>query len=236
MQQLPLAMRLRERATFDAFVSGPNEQAVAQLQRIALEPRAVVAWVWGASGVGKSHLLQACCAVAGTPARRALYLPLTQLLSLGCEALEAWQGAGMLALDELDAVIGQRDWERALFALYRDAEERGARVIGAAERPPQELPFALADLGSRFAAALLLPLQALDDAGQREALQRRARARGLELPEETALFLQRRFRRELPTLYALLDALDEAALRARRRLTVPFIRRVLAQELAARAE
>ena len=236
MQQLALAMRLRERATFEAYVAGANAAAVTQLRRIAREPRAAVAWVWGASGVGKSHLLQACCAEAGHQGRRALYLPLSQLLALGTEALEAWQGAALLALDELAPIIGQRDWERALFALYRDAEERGAVVIASAERPPQELPFALADLRSRFAAALLLPLQPLDEAGQREALKRRARARGLELPAETARFLQRRFRRELPTLYTLLDTLDEAALQAQRRLTVPFIRQVLAKELAARAE
>jgi len=236
MQQLPLAMRLRERATFEAFVAGSNARTVAQLRRIALEPDASVAWLWGASSVGKSHLLQACCAEVGTQGRRALYLPLSQLLPLGTEALEAWQGAGLLALDELERIIGQRDWERALFALYRDAEERGAAVIVAAERPPQELPFALPDLRSRFAAALLLPLQPLDEAGQREALRRRARARGLELPPATARFLQQRFRRELPTLYTLLDTLDEAALQAQRRLTVPFIRQVLAKELAARAE
>lgn len=229
-------MRLRERATFEAFVAGSNEVTVAQLRRIARAPQGTIAWVWGPSGVGKSHLLQGCCAEAGTQSRRALYLPLSQLLPLGTEALEAWQGAALLALDELDSIIGQRQWELTLFALYRDAEERGATVIAAAQRPPQELPFALPDLRSRFAAALLLPLQALDEAGQREALQRRARARGLELPEETALFLQRRFRRELATLYLLLDALDEAALQAQRRLTVPFIRQVLAKELAARAE
>jgi DnaA family protein len=41
------------------------------------------------------------------------------------------------------------------------------------------------------------------------------------------LYLQRRFRRDLPTLWGLLDAIDSAALQAQRRLTVPFIREVL---------
>jgi DnaA family protein len=76
----------------------------------------------------------------------------------------------------------------------------------------------------------LLPLRPLDEGEQREALRLRARARGLELPEETALYLQRRFPRDLPTLYHLLDTIDEAALQAQRRLTVPFIRSVLTPE------
>jgi DnaA family protein len=51
--------------------------------------------------------------------------------------------------------------------------------------------------------------------------------RGFELPEETARYMQRRFPRDMRTLYNLLDTLDTAALVAQRRLTVPFIRSVL---------
>lgn len=236
MQQLPLAMRLRERAIFDTWVTGDNAAAVAQLRALAVGTQPAVCWLSGPSGVGKSHLLQACCAEAARAGLRAIYLPVSQLQGLGAGALEEWQGASLLALDEVAPIIGQRDWERALFALYRDAEERGSVLLAAAALPPAELPFALPDLKSRFAACRLLRLQPLDDAGQRVALRLRARARGLELPEDTALFLQRRFRRELPVLCDLLDALDEAALRAQRRLTVPFIREVLAAELASRAE
>ena len=65
----------------------------------------------------------------------------------------------MLALDELALVVGQRDWEQALFGLYREIEERGAALIAAAAEPPQRLQFALPDLASRFAAATLLPLR-----------------------------------------------------------------------------
>ena len=200
---------------------------------MALEPRCEAAWICGAGGVGKSHLLQALCAAAERQQCAAAYLPLRQLQPLGAEALEGWQSGGLLALDELDAIIGQRDWEQALFGAVPRAEERGAALVVAAAEPPQRLPFALPDLASRFAAALLLALQPLDEAEQREALRLRAQARGLELPEETALYLQRRFRRDLPTLYQLLDTLDEAALQAQRRLTVPFIREVLRGSRAA---
>ncbi|HEX9140237.1 MAG TPA: DnaA regulatory inactivator Hda, partial [Steroidobacteraceae bacterium] len=121
-------------------------------------------------------------------------------------------------------------WEQALFNLYRDTEEQGASLIIAEESLPQRLNFALPDLASRLRAAVLLPLLTLDEPSQRAALRLRAQLRGLELPEETAVYLQRRFRRDMPTLYGLLDALDEAALLAQRRLTVPFIRDVLARQ------
>jgi DnaA family protein len=81
--------------------------------------------------------------------------------------------------------------------------------------------------GSRFAASAIFQLRVLDEAEQREALKLRAQVRGLDLPEETARYLQRRFPRDMRTLYELLDTLDEAAIIAQRRLTVPFIRSVL---------
>jgi DnaA family protein len=59
-------------------------------------------------------------------------------------------------------------------------------------------------------------------------LRLRAQRRGLELPEETARYLLRRVPRDLRSLCALLETLDVASLASQRRLTVPFIREVLA--------
>jgi DnaA family protein len=227
MQQLPLAMRLRERAVFDSFVPGPNLEAVQHLRASSQGTGGEVSWLCGPAGVGKSHLLQAVCALAQRAGVNAAYLPLSQLHALGLGTLEGWQDARVLALDDLAFVAGDLAWEQRLFGLYREAQERGATLIAAAVEPPLLLHFALPDLASRFAAATLLPLRPLEEGEQREALRLRARARGLELPEETALYLQRRFPRDLPTLYHLLDTIDEASLQAQRRLTVPFIRSVL---------
>jgi DnaA family protein len=227
MQQLPLAMRLRERAVFESFVSGPNLETVQHLRAMAQGMGAEVSWLCGPSGVGKSHLLQAVCALAQRTGISAAYLPLSELRSLGLETLEGWQHVQVLVVDDLASVAGELAWERRLFGLYREVQERGATLIAAAVEPPLLLQFALPDLASRFAAATLLPLRPLNEAEQREALRLRAHARGLELPEETAAYLQRRFPRDLPTLYHLLDTIDEAALQAQRRLTVPFIRSVL---------
>jgi DnaA family protein len=254
VKQLPLAMRLRERALFDSFVPGTNTAVVAQLQTLAAGAAAAAAgaagaaasaarrtltgvyWLSGPHGVGKTHLLQASCALAASTGAEAAYLPLSQLLALGPESLEGWHEAQLVALDDLAAIAGQRDWEQSLFRLYREVVERGAALLAAAVAPPLLLQFSLPDLGSRFAAATLLPLRPLAEAGQREALRLRAHLRGLELPEETALYLQRRFRRDLPTLYQLLDQIDAAALQAQRRLTVPFIRQVLADRSGHAAE
>ena len=70
-------------------------------------------------------------------------------------------------------------------------------------------------------------VHSLDEAQRVSALQLRAGHRGLELPDETAAYLLRRTARDMGSLYDLLDRLDLAALRAQRRLTIPFVRDVL---------
>jgi len=229
MRQLPLGVRLHDRARFESFLPGPNAAVLGQLQAQASEPRAGLAWLHGPAGSGKSHLLQALCAAAGPGA---LYLPLAQLAPQGPAALADWTGARWLCVDDAGLAVGHPAWERALFTLYRDAEERGAALLVAARELPNGLRFALPDLASRCAAGHRLALQPLDEAGQRDVLALRAHLRGLELPDETVQFLQRRLPRELASLLGALDELDAAALAEQRRLTVPFVRAVLGEGVA----
>ena len=227
MHQLPLGVRLADRALFESFLAAGNDQALAHVRRMAAG-EAGLSWLCGPAGAGKTHLLQAVCAAAGR-SRRAGFVPLGELVALGVGALEGLPQLECLCVDDLEAVVGRPDWERALFTVLRECAESGAALLLAARPPPALLGWSLPDLGSRCAAAAVLPLRVLDESEQQQALQLRARLRGLELPLETSRWLQRRFPRDMRRLYALLDTLDEAALAAQRRLTVPFIREVLAR-------
>ncbi len=226
MRQLPLGVRLADRALFESFLPGPNAEALAHARAVARGEAHGATWVCGPPGAGKSHLLQAICAAAGARLR-AGYLPLAQVAPLGAGMLDGLAQLGCLCVDDLERVVGESEWERALFALLREMEEAGGALVVAAREPPALLNWSLPDLGSRFAAGAVLALRALDEAEQHAALELRARLRGLELPAETWQWLRRRYPRDMRRLYELLDTLDEAALAAQRRLTVPFIRDVL---------
>lgn len=226
MRQLPLGVRLADRALFESFLPGPNAEALAHARAVAHGEAHGATWVCGPPGAGKSHLLQAICAAAGARGR-AGYLPLAQVAPLGAGMLDGLAQLGCLCVDDLERVVGESEWERALFALLREIEEAGGALVVAAREPPALLAWSLPDLGSRFAAGAVLALRALDEAEQHAALELRARLRGLELPAETWQWLRRRYPRDMRRLYELLDTLDEAALAAQRRLTVPFIRDVL---------
>jgi len=226
MQQLPLGVRLPDRAVFASFLPARNHQAVEHLTQMADARMAGTAWLCGPYGAGKTHLLQAVCAQASTR-MSAGYVPLRDLSGLGVEVLDGLRQLDCLCLDDIDQVVGRIDWERTLFGVYREIEDGGGRLIVSAATPPALLQWALPDLGSRFSASAVFQLRVLDETEQQAALQLRARLRGFELPEETCRWLQRRYPRDMHKLYELLDTLDEAALVAQRRLTVPFIREVL---------
>jgi DnaA-homolog protein len=227
VQQLPLGVRLPDRAVFTSFLPARNGQAVEHLRRVANAQIAGTSWLCGPPGAGKTHLLQAVSAQASTTMRTG-YLPLKELARLGIGVLEGLRQIDCLCIDDIDQVVGEQEWERALFSVLQGSEESGGRLIAAAESPPALLRWALPDLGSRFSASAVFQLRVLNEAEQQAALQLRARIRGVELPDETSRWLQRRYPRDMRKLYELLDTLDEAALVAQRRLTIPFIREVLA--------
>jgi DnaA family protein len=226
MDQLPLGLRLADRAVFDTFWPQGNEQLVGHLQDVVSGAAAGVTWLAGPHASGKSHLLQATCARAPA-ARRCGFFPLAGLIGLGPAALEGLPRLDLVCLDDVQLAAGNAEWERALFGLYRELEESGGSLLAAAPEAPGLIRWELPDLASRFAAAAIHTLRPLDEAAQREALMLRAKARGFELPEDVAHWLQRRYPRDMGTLYQLLDTLDSAALVAQRRLTLPFIRSVL---------
>ena len=224
-QQLPLGVRLRADAVFDSFAVGTNNELVAALR----SPSPLPLWLWGAPASGKTHLLQAVCAAAGAEgfAETAAYFPLNRSAGLPPEALVGFETCRVLCLDDVDAVAGDLEWEQALFRLFNEGAEMRTRLIFAAHAPPRQLEWILNDWRSRAAACVVYQLHDLDDAGRVEELRLRAAQRGLQLPAETSEYLLRRMPRDLPSLFEVLDQLDEASLVAQRRLTVPFIRDAL---------
>jgi len=234
--QLPLGIRLQDSSVFESFFPGRNQPVVDALLTLASGEQArapTCIWLHGPAGSGKTHLLQAVCALAGRVDRGTAYLPLPQVIALGPELLAGFGELAVVCLDDAQAIAGDGAWERSLFRLHQELDERGGRLLVSGATPPAALPFQLRDLASRLNGGLVLTLQPLDEPERIAALQLRAQLRGLELPDETAQFMLRRLPRDMAHLYDFLDQLDQAALIAQRRLTVRFVKDVLEQHLPA---
>jgi DnaA family protein len=224
MRQLPLGVQLGVSLRFETFAVGRNGGAVESLRRLAQGASQVPVWIYGPAGSGKSHLLQAACAAAGSAGRATAYLPLGQMPRGDSGVLEGFEQLDLVAIDDVDAVAGEGGWESALFTLFNGLAERRGRLALAAVRAPASTAIRLPDLASRLAASEVHRLEPLAESEQADALRRRAERRGLELPDETLGFLTRRAPRDFATLCRMLDALDAESLAAQRRLTIPFVR------------
>lgn len=224
--QLPLALRYPPDQRLETFVGGPDGVR-EQLLALASGAGGDGAYLVGPAGVGKTHLLLAACAAADAAGRRATYLPLLAAAGRLHEALEALEGSDLLALDELQAIAGDRDDEIALFDVHNRARAAGITVIYAGRDNPDALALCLPDLRSRLSQCARITLLPLDDAGRREVLRQRAQRRGLVLEDLALDWLLKRVDRDLASLTGLLDRLDRASLAAQRRITVPFLRLTL---------
>jgi DnaA family protein len=230
LQQIPLPIQLRASSVFASYCAGTNQEALNTLQNLFLTDPSPVVFLYGASGTGKTHLLQATCVRASETQQQVSYLPLRELHHYGPELLQGAERMDLVCLDDVDEVLHQPGWARALFNLHRDLEEFGGKLLIAAEGTPAALTIALPDLASRLLAGTLLRLQPLDDRAQIEAMQLHASQRGLILPDDVVTYLLRRLSRDMHTLCGFLDELDLASLTAQRRLTVPFVKQVLARQ------
>ena len=235
MSQLALPLQLADHAVFASFYAGGNEALVATLSDIANgrkpEGGGHGCWLWGPNASGRTHLLQAVCEEAGD---RSADLPLSMLAPAGPAVLDGLATRERICIDDVDAVAGQDEWETALFNLINEVQDASAELVVTAVAAPRNSGFRLNDLQSRFARLPVFQVHELNDEQRVVALQLRSRHRGLELPDETAQFLIRRSRRDMASLYDLLDTLDKEALRAKRRLTIPFVRSVIESDNSTR--
>jgi DnaA family protein len=226
--QLPLALRFPPDQRFDAFVGMPA--ARAQLEVFALASAGHALYLQGAAASGKTHLLLAACAAAEAHGHAVAYLSLAKLRGQLGPASEGLEQMTLVALDDVDAVAGDSVAELALFELHNRLRDAGTGLLYAAREAPDSLSLGLPDLRSRLLHCTRIALQPLDDAGRACLLRERAAARGLVFEDAALEWMLRRCSRDLRSLTALLERLDHASLIAQRRLTVPFLRQVLASD------
>lgn len=226
-QQLTLSIALNQQASFDNFCWGNNGLLQQQLIQLGNNSGESFLYVWGEAACGKSHLLQALCQSC-PPDTTAIYLPLKEVVHWGSDALHDLEQQHIVALDDIDSIAGIQEWEEALFHLYnRIRANPHCRLVLTASRPPSQLAIALPDLSSRLSWGLCMQVQALNDELKASVLQKIAEQRGIQLPIAIANFLVQRCSRSLHDLIQALDSLDRASLAEKRKITLPFVKRVL---------
>jgi DnaA family protein len=192
---------------------------VQQLKKaVAAEPEERFIYIWGAAGSGKSHLLKAAARATVQAGEKACYLA-------GGEAhLDSAElaGSGLVAVDDVNGLDAKNQVE--LFKLYNLLRESGrGMLLASGPVPPAQLPLRR-DLATRLGWGLVYQIQMLSEAERKNALKEHARERGMHLSAEMVDYLLHHGRRDLPSLLAVIEALDRYSLETRRPVTLALLK------------
>ena len=209
MDQLLLDITPSSRPTFDNFVVGSNGELISVLQHaLAGSSAERCIYLWGDEGSGKSHLLQAC--VNSNP--DAVYA-----------RASVPEPADIVALDDVETLDDAAQIE--LFNLYNRMREKNRMLITSGSKSPLHLTLR-DDLRTRLGWGLVYQVHTLSDEEKRDALSQHALNKGFALAPEIGNYLLRHGRRDLTSLLAALDALDEESRRLHRPPTIPLLKTI----------
>lgn len=217
-QQVLPHIRPQQIPSLDNFVVGGNGELLTLLTRCATGKETRPIYLWGSTGSGRSHLLQAVAHQVGTTVLNANAIPGDFLPP----------DNSLIVIDDIEQLAPEA--QIALFRGFNDQHPRGLRLLLSGGRAPLHLP-CREDLRTRIGQALIYEVKPLTDAEKASALLYHAAQRGMKIDDHIIEYLLRHGRRDLPSLMAVLDALDQQSLEQKRPVTLPLLREILQPNL-----
>ncbi|NQV34973.1 MAG: chromosomal replication initiator protein DnaA [Phycisphaeraceae bacterium] len=216
--------RLHPDYTFDNFVVGPSNR-LAQASCVAVSQSLGNTYnplfLYGNSGLGKTHLLHAVCAQARElrPDLSIELLSCEEFINRFIHAIEAGNLSGfqsqfrtvdMLVIDDIQFLREREHSQEELFHTFNALYNLGKQIILSADRPPAEMQSVEDRLVSRFNWGLVTGIDPPGFETRVAIVQKKAHLRGLEITDEVAEYVARHVQaniRELEgaltTIYAL---------------------------------
>ncbi|MDE0094734.1 MAG: hypothetical protein OXO49_09575 [Gammaproteobacteria bacterium] len=206
-----LKLRPQDEYSEQAFRVGVNEGLFETL----FSPQDT--WLYGASGLGKTHL-------AHILVDRIDNSLLVDEISYRLHGIEHFE---LVVLDSIEIWLGSKEEEKRIFELYERLQRLGNRLVITARKSVIEYEFRFIDLRSRLATFQPYQLQPLRDHEKLLLVQQLARTRGFDLSDEVLQFIFKYVGRSQTMLVHLLDTFENESITHDRRITIPFVKKVL---------
>ena len=189
--------------TFENFVVGSsNAFAVAAARSISEKPSAEFNpfFVYGPSGIGKTHLLYAIAnkILEKQPDKKIIYLKgedftnsLIESLNAGTMSLfrKKYRSADVLIVDDIQFIAGKKQTQEEFFHTFDSLFESNKQIILSSDRSPSEISILEDRLKSRFSCGLIQDIQLPDLELRLAILRKKSENAGLTLSDEILEFL-----------------------------------------------
>jgi DnaA family protein len=152
-----------------------------------------------------------------------------QLRQCDAAEFEGFSSCDVLAIDNLDAIAGNPEWETSFYQVINRCREGDYRFVFAMTHKPEHLATGLDDFRSRLQWGLMLQLPSNSEQQVRRILRQRAFLVGIELSDDVISYLMTHHARSLATQMEILRCLDAASLSQQRKVTIPLIKQALAE-------
>src|SRR5438093_10641536 len=240
---------LSERYTFDLFVIGKsNELAAAAAHAVSQAPGKVYnpLFIYGDTGLGKTHLMQAIAheIIHADPRIRITYMSTEQFTNELVAAIQnrttgdfrrRFRETDLLLVDDIHFLKGKESTQEEFFHTFNALYEAGRQIVLTSDRPPSEIPGLEARLVSRFQWGMVADIEPPDLEHRIAILRKKAAIDHLEmtLPEEVLRFIAENVRSNVRELEGSIIKLLAYASLKHREITVELAREALRDKLRA---
>ena len=235
--------QLNERYSFDHFVIGKsNELAAAAAAAVAEAPGKSYnpLFIYGATGLGKTHLMQAIAhrIIQRDPSVRVTYITAEQFLNDVINSIETrsmnefkrrYRQSDLLLVDDVHVLAGKQQTQEEFFHTFNALHESMRQIVIASDRPPKELAEIEDRLRSRFEWGLIADIQPPDLETKVAILQKKAESDQVTLPTDVALFIASNVRTNVRELEGAMTRLVAWCQHNQMEITLPNTQQCLKQ-------
>ncbi len=228
-KQLIFPFYINQKASFENFFcSSDNHYLITRLSDLVSSNDAHELIINGEKGAGKSFLIQAICNELGSKDRRFGFIPMSKAINMSIEIFQDLASMDVVCVDDLQLILANSDWEKALFNLINECQQNSCSLIlSIGDTVPLEETIQLPDLLSRIKRMEFMTLRAVQNEQLKQALKFVSERLDIKLETAELDFLLKHQTRKFSLLVENLHLLDQRAASLKRRITIPLIKETL---------
>lgn len=222
--QIPLKLSINQEQRLDNFVFSEENSSLKFCLAQFDSYSDISLFLYGSSGTGKTHLLNAICSSLLEVGKTAMYLPLSDELSFS--AFNNLYHVDCVCIDDLEYISGDRNKQVKLFNLYNEIREHNKIIVIASAKSLDSLDL-LPDLKTRIFWGQSYAIYQVNDLDKIQLLQNITSDLGINLTVNCINYLLNHYSRDVKKLISLIKELDIIAVSKKKKISIPIIKSVI---------